>query len=186
MSAAKYIGKVCEKHPELGGERYVRGRHCPKCNCESHAKLILKRKSEGPSYFGKICIKHPELNGERTSVGGHCLPCERTRSAARRKQRTEKTGVSYNRKYNLGRRNFSIDLFNRTIALQKYRCAICLRPLSTLPRYRIHADHCHKTKTPRGVLCSNCNHLLGHSKDSPAILQAAIEYLQHYEIEALI
>jgi len=29
-----YKGKVCAKHPELGGERYRTGRHCVECHRE--------------------------------------------------------------------------------------------------------------------------------------------------------
>ncbi len=42
------------------------------------------------------------------------------------------------------------------------------------------ADHDHKTKKFRGVLCNNCNLALGYAKDSPEILMALIKYLESY------
>lgn len=43
---------------------------------------------------------------------------------------------------------------------------------------RMAVDHCHATQVKRGVLCPDCNKGLGHFKDDPALLQAAIEYLR--------
>lgn len=33
----KDVGKVCPKHPELKGERYLMSRHCPACDKERSA-----------------------------------------------------------------------------------------------------------------------------------------------------
>ena len=40
-------------------------------------------------------------------------------------------------------------------------------------------DHNHKTGKVRGLLCGSCNTGIGLLKDSPDVLDAAIEYLQH-------
>jgi Recombination endonuclease VII len=40
-----------------------------------------------------------------------------------------------------------------------------------------HIDHDHVTDEPRGLLCPNCNLLLGHAHDSAEILAKAISYL---------
>lgn len=39
-------------------------------------------------------------------------------------------------------------------------------------------DHCHDSNVFRGLLCSQCNSLLGYSYDNVDTLQSAIEYLQ--------
>lgn len=39
-------------------------------------------------------------------------------------------------------------------------------------------DHCHETGKVRGLLCHNCNTALGKFKDSPEILQSALNYLK--------
>lgn len=38
-------------------------------------------------------------------------------------------------------------------------------------------DHDHKNDKYRGLLCNHCNRGLGHFRDSPIILQKAINYL---------
>jgi hypothetical protein len=52
-------------------------------------------------------------------------------------------------------------------------CKICGRPsVKTL-----HVDHDHRTGEIRGLLCSQCNSLLGFCDDSVVRLQKAIKYL---------
>jgi hypothetical protein len=42
-------------------------------------------------------------------------------------------------------------------------------------------DHCHDTKTFRGVLCSHCNIGLGHFKNNPDLLDKAKLYLNSHK-----
>lgn len=41
-------------------------------------------------------------------------------------------------------------------------------------------DHDHSTGANRGTLCRSCNVALGHFKDSPERLEAALAYLSRY------
>jgi len=41
-------------------------------------------------------------------------------------------------------------------------------------------DHCHSTAKIRGLLCSSCNLLIGHSRDSVNIMNKAIIYLNNF------
>ena len=75
-------------------------------------------------------------------------------------------------KYGIG-----IDEYDRLLAAQGGRCAICKSPD---PRNRwgvFVVDHCHATKRNRGLLCGPCNLMLGYAQDDPETLSAAIEYL---------
>lgn len=61
---------------------------------------------------------------------------------------------------------------------QDNRCAICHQPPTGKGHCaRLHVDHCHETDKIRAMLCSNCNKALGHMKDDPERLQAAVDYL---------
>jgi len=53
-------------------------------------------------------------------------------------------------------------------------CAIC----GDAPKGKALAiDHDHETGTIRGLLCDHCNMGLGHFKDDPDLLLAAVKYL---------
>lgn len=45
----------------------------------------------------------------------------------------------------------------------------------------IHIDHCHRTGSRRGFLCSRCNLAIGQFDDNEALLQRAIMYLALYK-----
>lgn len=66
------------------------------------------------------------------------------------------------------------DDLHRLYAKQDGRCAICKHPEG---EKRLHVDHDHDTGLVRGLLCGNCNALLGHARDSTEILRRAIYYL---------
>lgn len=68
--------------------------------------------------------------------------------------------------------------FERMLADQDGRCAICRTDKPGGRFTMMHVDHCHTTGKVRGLLCNNCNPLLGRAKDSPAVLRAAAAYLE--------
>jgi len=56
---------------------------------------------------------------------------------------------------------------------QSGRCGICNDPMDDPV-----VDHCHKEGHIRGLLCRQCNILLGAGRDSPVILRKAINFLE--------
>jgi len=61
-------------------------------------------------------------------------------------------------------------------------CAICSEKMDDSMgdvdmKTRQVVDHCHTTKKVRGLLCTRCNQAIGLLRDSPAIMQRAINYL---------
>ena len=77
----------------------------------------------------------------------------------------------------------STEEYETMMRCQDSVCAICLNPeIITNSRcagiYRLAVDHCHSTGAIRGLLCSNCNKVLGLFKDSIEIFKRAIEYLE--------
>lgn len=75
------------------------------------------------------------------------------------------------------------DEFNQMYASQRGLCRICQQPETVLGSggkvKMLSVDHDHTTGQVRGLLCNNCNRAIGLLKDSPALLQAAIDYLSY-------
>lgn len=66
-------------------------------------------------------------------------------------------------------------------------CAICGSPDSIVSgkNQRLVIDHDHKREDEgpaciRGILCHQCNLMLGYAEDNPAMLRAAADYLEDY------
>ena len=79
------------------------------------------------------------------------------------------------RKYWL-KHNFdiSLDQYGAMLASQGGVCAICGRPPNGKA---LCVDHDHETEEIRGLLCDNCNLVLGHSRDNSSLLRAAADYI---------
>jgi len=72
----------------------------------------------------------------------------------------------------------TFEVYTEMFDSQKGCCKICTSRISNSRTGRLFVDHCHKTGTVRGLLCSSCNHGLGLFKDSPTLLKKAIAYLE--------
>jgi hypothetical protein len=104
-----------------------------------------------------------EFNRDRTKPDGRrsrCKLCRRD-STVQAQDRRRKTGVTK-------------ELFNALLVVQENRCGICSEPVDN----SAPADHCHATKTPRGILCRSCNLGMGMMKDNLGILRRAVAYLE--------
>jgi hypothetical protein len=77
------------------------------------------------------------------------------------------------RKYGIGFKEY-----HQMLDAQGGKCAICRRPGPT--DRMLNVDHDHATGHVRGILCNNCNRMLGHAKDDTSILSAGIEYLESF------
>ena len=61
---------------------------------------------------------------------------------------------------------------------QNGKCALCDKVFPA-KKWAFAVDHDHNTGRVRGILCTNCNRGIGFLKDSPTLLQKAINYLQY-------
>lgn len=76
------------------------------------------------------------------------------------------------RKYGIPLEEYNI-IFNK----QEGRCAICGIHQNEMSK-TLHIDHDHKTGRIRGLLCGNCNLLIGNADDNITTLESAINYLR--------
>lgn len=77
----------------------------------------------------------------------------------------------------------SVQQYDAMYAAQGGVCAICGSAETKVIRgqvQRLAVDHDHTTGKVRGLLCHVCNVALGMLRDSPKLLQKALEYVQHH------
>lgn len=148
-------GNLCTKHPEFKGRRH-NDRNCPGC---------VKDRQTAPE--GKA-IKAAAFKRWREKN------IEKVRAYDAEWRRANQHIVRAN---NLKRTGFTPELFDQALAAQHFRCPICERDLRQLKTKAVHADHCHATGLPRGILCHHCNAALGAFRDDPDVLRRAIAYL---------
>lgn len=77
----------------------------------------------------------------------------------------------------LKKKGLTLEDFDRMMDDQNNSCKICRIHQSDLSR-KLHIDHCHSTGKVRGLLCQQCNHLLGNARDNILVLESAIKYLK--------
>lgn len=76
--------------------------------------------------------------------------------------------------------NLTQEQYDQMLEKQHGVCKICKQPETTVARGKqltLAVDHCHATGAVRGLLCVGCNTGLGHFKDDPSLLTAAIDYI---------
>ncbi len=75
----------------------------------------------------------------------------------------------------------SLDAYRDILRAQHGRCAICGRPPG---KRALTVDHNHATGQVRALLCNGCNVGIGGFREDPALLRAAIAYLETYRVTA--
>jgi hypothetical protein len=109
-----------------------------------------------------------------------CIQCCKWKQKNRWNSRTPQKRLEQHLKYKYG---VSPEDFLAAWSDQNGKCAICEDSLPDLTTYenrrRGYAiDHNHDTGEFRGILCTECNTLLGMAGDNPEILANAIRYLE--------
>lgn len=95
---------------------------------------------------------------------GHYYQCVRS---SEQRRRNEKLRALY---------GITLEERDAMFTAQGSKCAICG---GTEPGAKDwHTDHDHNAGHVRGILCNNCNLLLGHAEDNPVRLLAAMDYLR--------
>lgn len=115
----------------------------------------------------------------------YCAPCKarKMREANARWRRKNPEAARRSNRRRLLRKKYGISLeeYEALLEAQGGGCGICGAPDPLLdpeaPKVAFAVDHCHETGKVRGVLCAPCNLGLGHFRDDPSRLRAAVAYL---------
>lgn len=92
--------------------------------------------------------------------------------------------VRYEKKQTLGKKGVTLEQYDSMLAAQNGVCAICLCPERMIRNGKVQSlcvDHDHMNGNVRGLLCVNCNKILGHAHDDINKLKNSISYLESYE-----
>jgi hypothetical protein len=119
-------------------------------------------------------------HGHDTDIVGRgqrnaCSECRRIRHRAYYKGNTEKVLSHHRSRKRFVRYGLNEQTYDELLSLQNNVCAICG---GVSVGRSLSVDHCHKTGKIRGLLCQNCNLMLGYAKDKIEILLKATEYLK--------
>lgn len=78
----------------------------------------------------------------------------------------------------------STNAYESMTLAQNNKCIICNKSPEEAAGYRqkkrLSVDHDHTTGIVRGLLCNNCNLMVGYAQDDPEILRKAIAYLESH------
>ena len=162
-------------------------KRCSGCKTEKPltAFTLDKSRKDGKGRLCRPCATkrstqwvkdHPEVR-RVWSRAYYRKNCEKIKAAvkAHRNKHPDRTRDTYLRwQYGI-----SLAEYNAMWKAQSGECAICKTPQGR-GRNGFHVDHDHVTGKVRGLLCRDCNYILGNAKDSPQLLQRAIEYLQKH------
>ena len=130
-------------------------------------------------YNGNACPQGHVVERATSSQG--CVQCMRERRKTSRIENPEKE-----KKYNENQKIRMRDLYKnsedhrnkvRNDSFQRHY-GLSIGEYESELKKRLAVDHCHKTKEIRGLLCQNCNFMLGHFKDDPLLLNSAAKYLK--------
>ena len=120
------------------------------------------------SIFYPLSIKVREGKGFFCSVD--CYKNYRKKHA----QDPKELNKLYQKKHKYG---LNKEEYKKLVEAHNNKCAICSREFDKTKRNSCNVDHSHKTGCVRGLLCHNCNVLLGLCDDNVEILENAIKYL---------
>lgn len=140
-------------------------KECSTCSAVKPYNLFYPKFSHHPQYAD--------------SAAGYTSDCRECCKEARREYialNPDKKKTS-DRAYHVTKYGISVVDYNRMFSEQNGGCIGCSKHQSELSR-RLCIDHCHRTGQVRGLLCHNCNALLGMAKDNVETLHNLITYLR--------
>lgn len=83
------------------------------------------------------------------------------------------------------RYGLTIERYHQILRRQRGVCPICeeLPRVFRNGRAAFVVDHCHEAKVVRGLLCNQCNVMLGNARDNPETLRRGAAYLERFKDE---
>ena len=143
------------------------------CGCCKQEKLLENFGRRGTTKYYRAYCKQCET--EKHTQWGRTLAGKKYRSDWQKVHRKHNPGVYKDRDL---KKMYGIGLTEWLAIFEKQdkKCAICRTPEPNTQK-GWQTDHNHETEQVRGILCGQCNSILGYAADNPAILVRAAFYL---------
>lgn len=129
----------------------------------------------------KTCFKCKQALSENMFYKKHryCKTCHKEIVRSYQDKNKEKV-LSNGRVYNIKKRyGISQSDYDKMFIEQNGKCAICnSSEIKRTNSKHFCIDHCHTTNRVRGLLCHDCNVILGKLKDSIDMCKSVIKYLE--------
>lgn len=145
-------------------------RECSRNNYYKHREKYLE--------VGKAYRNIPEIKEKRRLNAKKHYKLNREDILAKRKER-EIHSPRRLLNYNLNPEDYLVILEQ-----QNRKCAICEVDSTSLiknVKFPLVVDHDHETNETRGLLCNNCNLVLGFSKENIEVLKNSISYIKKWK-----
>ena len=156
--------------------------------CKPCARVLAKEwgrknpervKEKNKQYRKTYCAKAREDIARYRKENRHKIIITERAYYAKHKERIEarKREIAFPKRYGI-----TVLEYDDKLALQRGACAICggVNPSGR----RLAVDHNHTDGVVRGLLCINCNLLIGHAKDSPDLISSVWSYLIRHSKKA--
>jgi hypothetical protein len=139
---------------------------------KSKAKMFAKQAGKSKYYDGTPCRKGHI--GYRYTRNSGCVKCKKVEN--KKKQTEHQRNWRLKNLYGLTK-----EQLNLMLVAQNNCCAICGKEFTLEKKHRFVIDHDHTTNKARGLLCNNCNGLLGFAFDRPETLSKAVAYITFHK-----
>lgn len=129
---------------------------CYRCKKEKEVKEFYKRSKGG--------------------LRGECKKCSKEiyyKYIEKHPEYSKRADLKHRLKYKF---RLTLEEYFLLVKKQDFKCAIC-KKTELENKQQLAIDHNHKNGKIRGLLCTRCNHGIGHFKDDIFLLKQAIVYL---------
>jgi len=166
----KYYAENIEKERErsrVGGKR-LRAKYSA-IQFEFGDTKVCTRCGEEKPY-----LEFNKNSGNKSGLSSYCKEC-----ISKHNKKAWKSGIiSRDTRWRRAGINMTEELYDAILTQQEGVCAIC----GAVPNgIALSVDHDHETGKVRGLLCHQCNLMLGNAKDDMETLQKGIEYLERWK-----
>lgn len=153
--------------------------YCRTCSTAYKRALRHKDPDKARAYGRKLREKAQTIPEQHAKMKARALryyyanheACLARNADYRKRHPRAQQALNLRTKYGL-----TLEQFDEMVERQAGLCAICTEPMQ--PGTNTHVDHDHRTRAIRGLLCGNCNRMLGCAQDNSGILAAGISYLE--------